>query len=267
MMKPVFALVAAAMLLTPAFARAADEPAKPAAEAGPPEALSPPHQQWAFDGVFGTYDRAALQRGFQVYKEVCSACHAVKYLYYRNLEAIGYTEDQIKGMAAQSQVADGPNDQGDMFQRPGRPSDKIPAPFENDEKARAANNGALPPDLSLIVKARDNGPDYVYALLTGFKATPLADFKVATGMNYNPYFAGHQIAMPPPLTADGQLTFADGTTASIAQMSHDVVTFLSWAAEPNLDERHKMGAKVILFLVVVAGLFYAAKRKIWAAIH
>jgi ubiquinol-cytochrome c reductase cytochrome c1 subunit len=266
MMKSVLALAAAAMLLTPALAQAADEPAKPATEAGPPEALRPPHQQWAFDGVFGTYDRAALQRGYQVYKEVCSACHAVKHLYYRDLEEIGYTEDQIKGIAAQYQVTDGPNDQGEMFQRPGRPSDRMAAPFDNDQKARAANNGALPPDLSLITKARESGPDYVYALLTGFKDPP-ADFKIATGMNYNGYFAGHQIAMPPPLTQDGQLTYADGTTATIPQMSRDIVIFLSWAAEPNLDARHKMGAKVILFLVILAGLFYAAKRRIWAALH
>ena len=264
MRKPVLTLLAAAMLLVPGLARAADEPTK---STEPPEASRPPHQQWTFESVFGTYDRAALQRGFQVYKEVCSACHAVKHLYYRDLDEIGYTEGQIKGVAAQSQVTDGPNDQGEMFQRPARPSDRMPAPFANDQAARAANNGALPPDLSLITKARDHGPDYVYALLTGFKDTPPADFKLTDGMNYNPYFPGHQIAMPPPLTQDGQLTYADGTAATIPQMSRDVVTFLAWAAEPNLDDRHRMGAKVILFLIVAAGLFYAAKRKIWAAVH
>ncbi|HYM72066.1 MAG TPA: cytochrome c1 [Stellaceae bacterium] len=263
MRKPVLTLLAAAMLLAPGLARAADEPAK---STEPPEALRPPHQQWAFEGVFGTYDRAALQRGFQVYKEVCSACHPVKHLYYRDLESIGYTEDQVKGFAAQTQVSDGPNDQGDMFQRPARPSDRIVGPFENDQKARVANNGALPPDLSLIIKAREHGPDYVYALLTGFKDPP-ADFKLTNGMNYNPYFPGHQIAMPPPLIQDGQLTYADGTKATVPQMAQDVVAFLSWASEPNLDERHRMGAKVILFLIIAAGLFYAAKRKIWAAIH
>ncbi|HXO00751.1 MAG TPA: cytochrome c1, partial [Stellaceae bacterium] len=226
----------------------------------------PPHQQWSFEGVFGTYDAAALQRGFQVYKEVCSACHALKHLYYRDLTDIGYTEDQVKGVAAQAQVTDGPNDQGEMYQRPGRPSDPIVTPFPNDQAARAANNGALPPDLSLIVKAREGGPDYVYAILTGFKDPP-AGFKMQPNMNYNEYFPGHQIAMPPPLTADGQLTYADGTKATIPQMAHDVTTFLAWAAEPNLDERHRMGAKVILFLVIAAGIFYAAKRKIWAALH
>jgi ubiquinol-cytochrome c reductase cytochrome c1 subunit len=230
------------------------------------EAPKPPHQQWSFDGAFGTYDQAALQRGFQVYKEVCSACHPVKHLYYRDLSEIGYSEDQVKGIAGQVQVTDGPNDQGEMFQRPGRPSDKIAEPFANDNAARAANNGALPPDLSLIVKARDGGADYVYAILTGFKDAP-AGVKMNPGMNYNEYFPGHQIAMPPPLTTDGQLTYADGTKATIPQMAHDVTTFLAWAAEPNLNERHKMGAKVILFLVIAAGLFYAAKRKIWAALH
>jgi ubiquinol-cytochrome c reductase cytochrome c1 subunit len=230
------------------------------------EAPSPPHQQWSFEGVFGTYDEAALQRGFQIYKEVCSACHPVKHLYYRDLTAIGYTEDQVKGLAAQAQVTDGPNDQGEMYQRPAKPSDPIVGPFPNDQAARAANNGALPPDLSLIVKAREGGPDYVFGILTGFKEAP-ADFKMQPNMNYNEYFPGHQIAMPPPLTTDGQVTYADGTKATIPQMAHDVTTFLAWAAEPNLNERHRMGAKVILFLVIAAGVFYAAKRRIWAALH
>jgi ubiquinol-cytochrome c reductase cytochrome c1 subunit len=230
------------------------------------EAPSPPHQQWSFEGVFGTYDQAELQRGFQVYKEVCSACHPVKHLYYRDLTEIGYSEDQVKGLSAQAQVTDGPNDQGEMYQRPGRPSDPFVGPFANDQAARAANNGALPPDLSLIVKARDGGPDYVYAILTGFKDAP-AGFKMQPNMNYDEYFPGHQIGMPPPLTTDGQLTYADGTKATIPQMAHDVVTFLAWASEPNLNERHRMGAKVILFLVIAAGLFYAAKRKIWADLH
>jgi ubiquinol-cytochrome c reductase cytochrome c1 subunit len=253
---PRFAFIlAAALALALGGAARADE-----------EVTKPPHQQWTFDGVFGTYDEAALQRGFQVYKEVCSACHAVKHLYYRDLTEIGYSEDQVKGIASQVQVTDGPNDQGEMFQRPGRPSDRFAAPFANDNAARAANNGALPPDLSLIVKARDGGADYVYAILTGFKDAP-AGVKMNPGMNYNEYFPGHQIAMPPPLTTDGQLTYADGTKATIPQMAHDVTTFLAWAAEPNLNERHKMGAKVILFLVIAAGLFYAAKRKIWAALH
>ena len=152
-----------------------------------------------------------------------------------------------------------------MFQRPGRPSDPIPGPFPNDQAARAANNGALPPDQSLIVKARPGGPDYVYGILTGYKDPP-ADFKLLPGMNYDEFFPGHQIAMPPPL-ADNAVTFADGTPATVPQMAHDVVTFLTWAAEPRLEDRHRTGFKVTLFLVVAALVFYAAKRKIWATVH
>jgi len=228
------------------------------------EAPAPPHQSWSFDGVFGTYDRAALQRGFQVYKDVCSACHPVKHLAFRDLAEIGYTEDQVKGIAAQYQVTDGPNDQGQMFQRPGRAADPIPGPFPNDEAARAANNGALPPDLSLITKAREGGADYVDAILNGFKDPPQG-FKVMEGMYFNEYFPGHNIKMPPPLQAD-QVKYADGTPATVPQMAHDVVTFLSWAAEPTLEQRHRVGFKVILFLVIVTGVFYAAKRKIWSRI-
>ena len=228
------------------------------------EAPAPPHQEWSFEGVFGTYDQAALQRGFQVYKEVCSACHPVKHLYFRDLQQIGYSADQVKGIAAQAQVTDGPNDQGEMFQRPARPSDPIPGPFPNDEVARAANNGALPPDLSLIVKARDGGADYVYAILNGFKPAP-AGFKVGEGMYYNEYFNGHQIKMPPPLSPD-QVKYADGTAATVPQMAHDVATFLTWASEPNLDQRHRIGFKVMLFLIIATIVFYAAKRKIWSRI-
>jgi ubiquinol-cytochrome c reductase cytochrome c1 subunit len=230
------------------------------------ETPSLPHQQWSFQGVFGTYDQGALQRGYQVYKEVCAACHGVRHLSFRNLTELGYTEEQVKGIAAQAQVTDGPNDQGEMYQRPGRPSDPIPGPFPNDQAARAANNGALPPDQSLLVKQRDGGPDYIYAILTGYKDPP-AGVKMNPNMYYNEYFPGHQIAMPPPLTSDDQVKYADGTKATKEQMAHDVTTFLAWAAEPNLNERHRMGAKVILFLVIAAGIFYAAKRKIWAALH
>ena len=229
------------------------------------EAPSPPRQVWSFNGVFGTYDRAALQRGFQVYKEVCAACHPVKHLAFRDLAEIGYSEDEVKGIAAQVQVTDGPNDSGEMYQRPGRPSDPIPSPFANDQAARAANNGALPPDLSLITKAREGGADYVYAIPTGYKDAP-AGMKINPNMNYNEYFAGHQIAMPPPLSPD-QVKFADGTPATVPQMAHDVVTFLSWAAEPTLEQRHRIGFKVILFLIVATGVFYAAKRKVWSRVH
>ncbi len=225
-----------------------------------------PSEQWSFDGVFGTYDRAALQRGFQVYKEVCSACHAVKELYYRDLAALGFSEEEVKALAAQVQVTDAePNDQGEMVQRPGRPSDPIVRPFANDKAARAANNGALPPDLALITKAREGGPDYIFGLLTGY-APPPADMKLGQGMNYNMHFPGHQIAMPPPLN-EGAVTFADNTPATVKQMAHDVVTFLSWAAEPNLEDRHRTGVKVMAFLLICAGVFYGIKRKIWADLH
>jgi ubiquinol-cytochrome c reductase cytochrome c1 subunit len=233
-----------------------------AAEGTPPL----PHQEWTFDGVFGTYDRASAQRGLQVYKEVCSACHPVKHLYFRDLADIGYSEDEVKAIASTYQVTnEQPNDQGQMYQRPGRPSDPIPGPFPNDMAARAANNGALPPDLSMIVKAREGGADYVFGLLNGYKDPP-AGFNLLQGMQYNEYFPGHQIAMPPPLS-DNAVTFADGTPATVPQMAHDIGTFLTWAAEPNLETRHRTGFKVLLFLVVAAGVFYAAKRKIWATVH
>ena len=256
MLKPLSAVFGALLALAvaaPGPARAQDE------------APRPPNQEWSFDGVFGTFDRAALQRGFQVYKEVCSTCHPVKHLYYRDLSDLGYEDAQIKSFAAGYQVTDGPNDTGEMFQRPARPSDPFVPPFANDQAARAANNGALPPDLSLIVKAREYGADYVFAILTGFKDPP-AGVKMNPNMYYNEYFPGHQIAMPPPLS-DGQVTFADGAPNKLGDEAHDVAAFLTWAAEPTLDERHRMGFKVILFLVIAAGLFYAAKRKIWARVH
>jgi ubiquinol-cytochrome c reductase cytochrome c1 subunit len=224
-----------------------------------------PSEHWSFDGVFGTYDRAALQRGFQVYKEVCSACHAVKELYYRDLAELGFSDDEVKALAAQAQVTDGPNDQGEIFQRPGRPSDPIVRPFPNDNAARAANNGALPPDLALITKAREGGPDYIFALLTGYAPAP-ADVTLGPAMNYNLYFPGHQIAMPPPLNDDA-VTFADNSPSTVKQMAYDVTNFLSWAAEPSLETRHRTGVKVMAFLLICAGLFYAVKRKVWADIH
>jgi ubiquinol-cytochrome c reductase cytochrome c1 subunit len=226
---------------------------------------SPPHEQWSFDGPFGTYDRASLQRGFQIYTQVCSACHPVKHLRFRDLAQIGYSEDEVRAFAAAVQVTDGPNDQGKMFQRPGRPSDPFPDPFPNDQAARAANNGALPPDQSLIIKARPDGPDYVYALLTGYTPAP-AGFHLLSGMYYNKYFAEHQIAMPPPLAANS-LTFADGTPATLPQMAHDIVTFLTWASEPDLETRHRAGFAVVFFLIVTAGIFYRVKRKIWSRLE
>jgi ubiquinol-cytochrome c reductase cytochrome c1 subunit len=224
-----------------------------------------PEEHWSFKGIFGTFDRASIRRGFQVYKEICSNCHSMNLLHYRNLEEIGFTEDEVKQIAASVQVTDGPNDNGDMYERPGKPSDAFKPPFANPQAARAANNGALPPDLSLMAKARVGGADYIHALLTGF-AEPPPDMKMQAGMNYNKYFPGHQIAMPPPLS-DGAVTYADGTKASVDQMSRDVSGFLMWAAEPNLEERHRIGVKSILFLIVLSGMLYAVKRKVWAAVH
>jgi ubiquinol-cytochrome c reductase cytochrome c1 subunit len=224
-----------------------------------------PHEQWSFDGIFGTYDRAALQRGFQVYQQVCSACHPVTHLYFRDLEEIGYSPEQVKGIAAHYQVTAGLNKEGKMYRRPARSSDHIPGPFPNDEAAAAMFGGVAPPDLSLIVNARDGGTDYVYAILTGFTQPP-AGFMHIPGTYYDEYFPGQHIKMPPPLSPN-RVKYADGTPATVPQMAHDVATFLAWAANPDLEDRHRMGFKVILFLVVMTGVFYAAKRKIWSRIR
>lgn len=220
---------------------------------------------WSFQGAFGSFDRAAAQRGFQIYNEVCSACHSLKLVAYRNLASLDFTEDQIKEISAAKQVKDGPNKDGDMFERPGRPSDRFVSPFANDNAARAANNGALPPDLSLIIKARVGGPDYLYSLITGYGEPP-ADMTLMPGMNYNKVFPGHQIAMGQPLS-DGQMTYADGTEATLDRMAQDVTTFLAWTAEPELEERKRVGLKVILFLILLTGLLYAVKRQVWRDVH
>jgi len=229
------------------------------------DSIKPPPQHWSFQGMFGTFDRGALQRGFQVYNGVCAGCHSLRLVAYRNLMDIGFTEDQVKKIAAEKEVADGPNDEGEMFQRPAQPSDRFVKPFPNENAARAANNGALPPDLSLIIKARKDGANFLHALLTGYKEPP-AGTTVPEGMAYNIYFPGSQIAMPPPLSEDG-VEYADKTKATVAQMASDVTTFLAWAAEPELEARKRMGVKVLLFLVVLTGLLYAVKRKVWADVH
>lgn len=222
-------------------------------------------QDWSFGGIFGTFDRASLQRGLQVYQNVCASCHGLKHVAYRNLGDLGYTDPEVKAIAAEKQVTDGPNDEGEMFERPAKPSDRFVSPFANDAAGRAANGGALPPDLSLIVDARKGGADYVYAVLTGYKEAP-AGVTVPDGMHYNAGFPGNQIAMPPPLFADG-VTFGDSTPATIAQQAKDVTAFLAWASEPNLEQRKRAGVMTILFLLVFTGLLYATKRKIWAAVH
>lgn len=216
---------------------------------------------WPFEGMFGTFDRQAAQRGAQVYLEVCSVCHSAHNIYYRNLKNIGFSEAEIKEIAKKYTVKDGPNAEGEMFDRPALASDRFVSPYANEEAARAANNGAYPVDLSLIIKARHDGPNYVFSLLTGYSEPP-ADFKLMPGLQYNPYFEGGQIAMPAPLT-EGQVTFIDGTPATVEQMARDVVIFLQWAAEPEMEHRKSMGLKVMIFLVIFTILFYIAKKRIW----
>lgn len=235
----------------------------PAQAAG--DAPTPPAQNWSFDRIFGTFDLAAAQRGFQVYSEVCSACHSMRLLSYRDLAGIGLTNDQIKAIAAAVTVPQGLDDQGAPKEGPGTPASRFKRPFPNDVAARAGNNGALPPDLSLLSNAFLNGPDYIYGVLTGYSDPP-AGFTLMDGMNYNKYFIGHQIAMPKPLS-DGQVTYADGTTSSVEQMARDVVTFMTWAANPEMVERKQMGVRVILFLLLMTCVTYAVKRKIWADVH
>lgn len=229
----------------------------------------PPRMEWTFAGPFGFYDDAQLQRGFKVFREVCAACHSMKKLSFRNLAepgGPGFTEEQVKALAAEYTVQDGPNEAGEMFERPGRPSDRFPSPFPNELAARAANGGAYPLDLSLIAKNRAGGENYVYALLTGYRDNPPPGFVLGDGMYYNDWFAGHQIAMAPPLMAD-RVTYADGTPATVERMAKDVSTFLAWAASPHLEARNSLGVKVMLFLFIFTGLLYATKRKIWKNLH
>jgi ubiquinol-cytochrome c reductase cytochrome c1 subunit len=229
-------------------------------------------ENWSFQGFFGKFDKAQLQRGFQVYSEVCAACHAMDLMHYRSLTEIGMTEAQVKEIAAAVTITDGPDDTGEMFERPGRPSDKFKAPFANANAARASNNGALPPDLSLIARSRAGagfgayeGADYLHGLLTGYTDAP-AGFTLAEGMSYNEGFNGHQIAMPNPLS-DDRVTYADGTAATVEQMSRDVSAFLTWAGEPNYENRIYTGMKAMLFLIVFTLIAYAVKRRVWAKIH
>jgi ubiquinol-cytochrome c reductase cytochrome c1 subunit len=223
-----------------------------------------PHPGWSFSGPFGTYDKAELQRGFLIYQRVCSMCHSMKELYYRNLEDIGLTPDQVKAIAASVQVPT-LDDHGQPTTRPGLPSDHFKSPFPNDLAARAANNGALPPDQSTLELARAGGPDYIYGILTGYEQPP-AGMKMQPGMQYNKYFPGHQIAMPPPLQ-DNSVSYTDGTKPTLDQEAHDAAAFLTWASQPELDYRHAMGIRVVLYLVFLTGLVYAVKRKVWADVH
>ena len=223
---------------------------------------------WSFKGLFGKFDRAALQRGYQVYTEVCSSCHSMKYLSYRNLAEKGgpeFSEAQAKAIAASFEVKDGPNADGDMFTRPGKLSDKFVMPYENVKAAQAANGGAYPPDMSVLVKARGGGVDYIYSLLQGYEDPP-AGVKLDEGVYYNKYMYGNKIKMPAPLS-DDLIEYTDGTKATAEQMSKDVTNFLMWSAEPHLEQRHKTGFRVIAYLIILTVLVYFTMKKIWSRVE
>ena len=223
---------------------------------------------WSFKGLFGKFDRGALQRGYQVYTEVCSSCHSMKYLSYRNLSEKGgpeFTEQQVKAIAASFEVTDGPNADGEMFIRPGKPSDKFVMPYDNVKAAQAANGGAYPPDMSVLVKARGGGVDYVYSLLLGYEDPPTG-FVLDEGVHYNKFMYGNKIKMANPLS-EGIIEYSDGTEATVKQMSKDVTTFLMWAAEPHLESRHQMGFKAILYLIILTILVYFSMKRIWSRIE
>tara|TARA_B100000035_G_C20960898_1_gene536481 strand:+ start:438 stop:1214 length:777 start_codon:yes stop_codon:yes gene_type:complete len=223
---------------------------------------------WSFKGLFGKFDRASLQRGYQVYTEVCASCHSMKYLSYRNLAEKGgpeFTEAQAKVIASSFEVIDGPNADGEMFTRPGKLSDKFVMPYENVKAAQAANGGAYPPDMSVLVKARGGGVDYIYSLLQGYEDPP-AGYTLDEGVYYNKYMYGNKIKMSNPLS-EGLVEYADGTSATVEQMSKDVTTFLMWAAEPHLESRHQMGFKVIVYLIILTILVYFSMKRIWSRIE
>ena len=233
------------------------------ASLGAGEKINYPQLNWSFSGILGTFDRASQQRGLQVYKEVCSGCHGMRLLAYRNLRAIGYNEDEIKAFASENSV-NTINDDGEVVERQARPSDKFVSPYPNDKAARAANGGAYPPDLSLIVKARPDGANYLHALLTGYTDAPTGQ-KVPDGMYYNKYYSGNLIGMPQPLYDDG-IEYADGTKATPDQMAKDVTAFLAWASEPEMEDRKRLGISVMLFLLLLSALSYFAMKQIWAPI-
>ncbi len=257
-----------------------------AALAADAHAPQPPRQSWTFAGPFGHFDKQQLQRGFKVYREVCQACHSLKLVAFRTLGqsgALGFSEGQVKTIAGEYQITDGPNDRGEMFQRPGRPSDTFPPVFPNEQAARATHNGAYPLDLSVIAKARtfevgfpgfvfdifrqyqENGVDYLYALLTGYENPPAGEQLPPTQF-WNKYFPGHKISMRPPLE-DKRVEYTDGSPQTVDQYARDVVAFLMWTAEPHLEARKRIGFQVMIFLLVFAGLAYFTKKKVWADAH
>jgi ubiquinol-cytochrome c reductase cytochrome b/c1 subunit len=250
------------------------------------ETPTPPQVSWSFSGPFGLYDRAQLQRGFKVYREVCGNCHSLKLLSFRDLAdptGPGFSPAQVAAIAADYKVTDGPNDQGEMFERPGRPADHFPPPFPNEQTARVANGGVAPPDMSVLAKARgyergfprfiidvftqyqEEGVDYITALLQGYEETPPAGVTLPAGAHYNKYFPGHALAMPPPLSAN-QIDYTDGTPADVQHYAQDVSAFLMWTAEPNLVTRKRIGLQVMIVLVVLAGLLYFTKKRVWSQV-
>lgn len=280
-------LIAGVVAAMVAMAGAASLPAQ-AAEGAP----KPPRESWSFAGPFGTYDRGQLQRGFKVYREVCASCHGLGLIAFRNLSEPGgpeFSEAQVKALAAEYQIHDGPNDAGDMFDRPGRPSDRFPLPFANEQAARASNGGAFPPDFSLLAKARtfergfpwflfdavtlyqEQGPDYIHGIINGYVPPP-AGVELQPGQHYNEFFPGHRIAMPKPIN-DGQVEYPKlpngqpQVPETVDQYSRDVTAFMMWAAEPHLEARKQMGFKVMIFLIVFGSLLYFTKKKIWAKAH
>ena len=223
---------------------------------------------WSFNGLFGKFDRGSLQRGYQVYSEVCASCHSMKYLSYRNLSEKGGPEfsiEQAKAIAASFEITDGPNADGEMFERPGKLSDKFLMPYSNEKEAQAANGGAYPPDMSVLAKARSGGADYLYSVLLGYEEPP-SGITLDDGVYYNKYIYGNNIKMAKPLD-DDLVEYSDGTIASEEQLAKDVVTFLVWAAEPHLETRHRMGFKVIVYLIILTILVYFSMKKIWSRIE
>ena len=284
-----FAIAGFALLAAVAFAQ--EEPAGEGHNAAEPAhfPIFPPRQEdWSFHGPFGTYDKGQLQRGLKVYREVCANCHSLNLVAFRTLQGeggLGYTEAQVKTLAAEYTIQDGPNDAGDMFERPGIPSDHFPSPFPNVQAAAATYGGAAPPDLSLIAKARgvergfptfifdvfrqyaEAGPNYVHSLLTGYGEQPPSGTQIPEGTNYNPYFiSAVSLKMPPPLTNDTLVQYDDGTPASVDQNARDISAFLMWAAEPHLEDRKKTGFRVVVFLVLFGAMVYLVKRRIWAGV-
>ena len=231
------------------------------------ETIDPIKVNWSFKELTGKFDRASLQRGFQVYKEVCASCHSMQYLSYRNLGEPGgpeFTQEEVKAIAASVEIEDGPDSQGEMFTRQGKPSDKFKSPYPNVEASTAANGGAYPPDMSVLVKARPGGADYMYSVLMGYEEPP-AGMKLDDGVYYNKYMIGQKIKMASPLS-EGIVEYSDGTEATMDQMAKDVTTFLAWAAEPELEERHRVGFKVIIYLILLTILVYLSMKKIWSRV-